>query len=812
MLKPFIKKLKQFGKGEPSPVKTSKPKGETWSVLDIVSVIFRTVKLLLNVAFVFIFFGIVLGAGLGLGYAASLFSDVSVPKQEELVSQVNKISGISKLTYANGELISEIDNDLLRIPVASDAISDNVKNAVIATEDENFEIHNGVVPKAVLRATLGSVVGVGSSSGGSTLTQQLIKQQVVGDAPTFKRKAVEIVDALALERYMSKDDILTTYLNVAPFGRNNKGQNIAGVEEAAQGIFGVSAKDLTIPQAAFIAGLPQSPIVYSPYASDGSMKNPDDMALGLERARNVLYNMYRTGRLSEADYQQYKDYDLTQDFKQTESLQKSSHSYLYHTAFSEAQTAMYQYLIQRDNVSQQELKNNATVEAYQELARKELSEGGYTVTTTINHSIHQAMQNAVANYGGLLDDGTGMVEVGNVLQDNKTGAIIGFVGGRDYSSNQNNHAFDTERSPGSTIKPILAYGIAIDQGLMGSASVLSNYPTNFSSGEPIMHVDSRGTGMMDLQEALNTSWNIPAYWTYRALREKGVNVRGYMEKMGYHIDNYDIESLPMGGGIEVSVAQHTNGFQTLANNGSYQEKYMIEKITAPDGKVVYEHKAKPVQVYSPATATIMQNLMRGVLNSGATTTFKSRISQVNGTLAGADWIGKTGTTNSNGDMWLMLSTPRMTLGGWIGHDDNTSMAALTGYNNNAAYMAYLANAIYEADPEAWGIGEKFNLDSSVIKSDVLKSTGERPGTVTINGRSINLSGPTVPSYWAKNGAPTTSYRFGIGASDADYQRAWGAILGGYTSNSGSNSSYSSNPNSNSSSNNGTNSSSNRQGN
>ncbi|RSJ89643.1 Penicillin-binding protein 1F [Streptococcus cristatus] len=804
MLKPFIKKLRQFGKGEPSPAKKSKPKGETWSVLDIVSVIFRTVKLLLNVAFVFIFFGIVLGAGLGLGYAASLFSDVSVPKQEELVSQVNKISGISKLTYANGELISEIDNDLLRIPVASDAISDNVKNAIIATEDENFETHNGVVPKAVLRATLGSVVGVGSSSGGSTLTQQLIKQQVVGDAPTFKRKAVEIVDALALERYISKDEILTAYLNVAPFGRNNKGQNIAGVEEAAQGIFGVSAKDLTIPQAAFIAGLPQSPIVYSPYASDGSMKSPDDMALGLERARHVLYNMYRTGRLSEADYQQYKDHDLTQDFKQTESLQKSSHSYLYHTAFSEAQTAMYQYLIQRDNVSQQELKNNATVEAYQELARKELSEGGYTVTTTINHSIHQAMQNAVANYGGLLDDGTGMVEVGNVLQDNKTGAIIGFVGGRDYSSNQNNHAFDTERSPGSTIKPILAYGIAIDQGLMGSASVLSNYPTNFSSGEPIMHVDSRGTGMMDLQEALNTSWNIPAYWTYRALREKGVNVRDYMEKMGYHIDNYDIESLPMGGGIEVSVAQHTNGFQTLANNGSYQEKYMIEKITAPDGKIVYEHKAKPVQVYSPAAATIMQHLMRGVLNSGATTTFKSRISQVNGTLAGADWIGKTGTTNSNGDMWLMLSTPRMTLGGWIGHDDNTSMAALTGYNNNAAYMAYLANAIYEVDPEAWGIGEKFNLDSSVIKSDVLKSTGERPGTVTINGRSINLSGPTVPSYWAKNGAPTTSYRFSIGASDADYQRAWGAILGIYTSNFSSNS--------NSSSNNGTNSSSNRQGN
>lgn len=759
---------------------------ERWGLEDIAALILRTLKLLVNVAFVFILFGMVLGAGIGVGYGASLFSKTEVPNKEELLQQVYNISGISKLTYSDGSLISEIDNDLLRIPVESGAISDNVKKAVIATEDENFESHNGVVPKAVLRATLGSVVGVGSSSGGSTLTQQLIKQQVVGDAPTFKRKAAEIVDALALERYMTKDEILTTYLNVSPFGRNNKGQNIAGIEEAAQGIFGVSAKDLTVPQAAFIAGLPQSPIVYSPYAADGSLKTPEDMSLGLTRAKNVLYNMYRTGKLSEAEYQEYLNYDLTKDFKPSESAEKSSHDYLYFTAFEEAQKAMYDYLIQRDNVSQQELKNNATVKSYRELAAKELREGGYTVTTTINKRIYEAMQNAVANYGGVLDDGTGTVEVGNVLMDNKTGAVIGFVGGRDYASNQNNHAFDTERSPGSTIKPILAYGIAIDQGLMGSASVLSNYPTNFSSGEPIMHVDSRGTAMMNLQEALNTSWNIPAYWTYRALREKGVNVRGYMEKMGYYIDDYSIESLPMGGGIEVSVAQHTNGFQTLANNGTYQEKYMVEKITDKDGKVVYEHKANPVQVYSPAAATIMQDLMRGVLNSGATTTFKSRISQVNGTLAGADWIGKTGTTNSNGDMWLMLSTPKMTLGGWIGHDDNTSMAALTGYNNNAAYMAYMVNAIYEADPNAWGVGDRFNLDSSVIHSSVLKATGERPGTVTVNGRSITLSGPTVTSYWAKNGAPTTSYRFGIGATDSDYQKAWSAILGGSTWNTNRN--------------------------
>ena len=762
--------------------------GEGWSLGDFVATVLRTMKLLWDVLLVFALAGLLFGAGIAIGYAASLFSATETPDPSRLVQQVRNISSVSKISYADGSLISDIDSDLIRIPVEADAISNNVKQAVIATEDENFQSHNGIVPKAVLRATLGSVAGVGSSSGGSTLTQQLIKQQVVGDAPTFSRKAAEIIDALALERVMNKDEILTTYLNVSPFGRNNRGQNIAGVEAAAQGIFGVSAKDLTVPQAAFIAGLPQSPIVYSPYASDGSLKTPENQALGLDRAKDVLYNMYRTGAITKEEYDQYSQYDLSKDFLPSNGIEKTPHDYLYFQAVSEAEEAMYDYLIKRDNVSSHDLKNNSTVKSYQELAKKELREGGYTVQTTINKAIYNAMQAAVANYGGLLDDGTGLVEVGNVLMDNRTGAILGFIGGRNFEGNQNNHAFDTERSPGSTIKPILAYGIAIDQGMMGSNSILSNYPANFSSGEPIMHVDSRGTAMMDLREALNTSWNIPAYWTYRALREKGVDVPGYMKKMGYDIAEYGIESLPMGGGIEVTVAQHTNGFQTLANNGNFQKRYMIEKIMDRNGEVVYQHESKATRVYSAATATIMQDLLRGVINSGATTTFKSRISQINPTLANADWIGKTGTTNANGDMWLMLSTPNLTLGGWIGHDNNASLAPLTGYNNNANYMANLANAIYQADPAAWGVQDRFTLDGSVISSSVLKATGQRPGRVNVNGREIDLTGQTVTSYWAKNGAPQTTYRFAIGGSDSDYQNAWASMIGNPESRSTSNSS------------------------
>ncbi|WP_060970937.1 penicillin-binding protein PBP1B [Streptococcus gordonii] len=793
ILKPFIKKIQILWKkvAEKSRLFFGKiwkwlesklqTDGEPWSPMDIGATVLRTIKLLSNTLFVLLFLGFLFGAGIATGYALNLFNNVAVPEKDTLIQKVQDISAISELTYADGSLISTIDSDLIRVTVDSSAISENVKKAVIATEDENFMSHKGVVPKAVLRATLGSVVGIGSASGGSTITQQVIKQQVVGDAPTFNRKATEIIDSLALERYMSKDEILTTYLNVSPFGRNNKGQNIAGVEEAAKGIFGVSASKLTVPQAAFIAGLPQSPIVYSPYTAKGTLKDSKDMAYGLDRAKDVLYNMYRTGALSQDEYNLYKDYDLTKDFLPAGNVETASRGYLYYQAKSEAEDAMYQYLIKRDNVSQQDLKNTATVKAYKELAAKELSEGGYTVKTTINKAVHNAMQNAVAAYGGILDDGTGQVQVGNVLLNNQTGAVLGFIGGRNYAENQNNHAFDTERSPGSTIKPILAYGIAIDQGLMGSASVLSNYPTTFSSGDPIMHADSRGTGMMDLQEALNTSWNIPAYWTYKLLREKGVNVKGYMDKMGYSIPDYTIESLPLGGGIEVSVAQHTNGFQALANNGTYQKRYMIEKISDRTGKVIYEHKASPVQVYTPATATIMQSLMRGVLESGSTTTFKSRLAQVNGGLLSADWIGKTGTTNVNGDMWLMLSTPKVTLGGWIGHDDNTSMGALTGYNNNASYMANLVNAIYQADPNVFGISDRFNLDSSVISSEVLKATGTKPGRTTINGRDISLGGQTVTSYWAKNGAPALSYRFAIGGTDSDLQQAWAALAGNQTS-------------------------------
>lgn len=742
----------------------------------------RTFKLLINSIVVLGILIAIFGGGVGVGFVVSLFDKVEVPKTEELVEKVSEVSRISTVTYSDGSLVSEVNSDLLRIPVTSEEVSDYLKQAVIATEDETFETHNGVVPKAVLRAALGSI-GLGSSSGGSTLTQQLIKQQLVGDAPTFTRKANEIISALALERNMTKNEILTIYLNVSPFGRNNQGKNIAGVEAAARGIFGKTAKELSVPQAAYIAGLPQSPIVYSPYASDGTRKSDDDMIYGIERYQDVLYNMYRASFLTKEEYEAYKDYDIKQDFIAPAPIASDTKDYLYYEVMEEAQQVMFDYLVKRDAVSENDLKNDDIKSSYEEMATQELSQGGYIIKSTVDKGIYSAMQSVVANYGSVLDNGNEYVETGSVLIDNSTGAILGFIGGRNFATNQNNHAFDTQRSPASTIKPLLAYGIAIDQGLLGSASILSNYPTNFSSGQPIMYGSSKGTGMMNLQTAIDMSVNIPAFWTYKMIQNAGVNAKDYMEKMNYHIPMYDIESVPLGGGVEISVLTNTNAYQTLANGGVYNKHYIVESITASDGTVVYQHEAAPVQVYSKATASIMNMLLRQVINSGYTSTFKNRLSSLNPQAATSDFVGKTGTSNEVNDVWLMLSTPKVTLGTWVGNDDNSEMYVWTGYYNNSQYVAYLVDALYNVKSDMFS--GKFELDRSVISSNVVSSTGQRAGTVQVNGRQVTIGGATTTSYWAKNGAPVTNYNFMVGGTDSDKRQAWNTIIGSQTTTSSS---------------------------
>lgn len=752
----------------------------------------RVLQSLFVFAVVMLLLGGALGMGIGMGYFAFLVEDTQPPTKEELQTEISDITEVSHMTYADGTTIATIKSDLVRTRVDGEHISPLLKKAIISTEDEYFEEHKGVVPKAVIRALVSDATGMGGSSGGSTLTQQLVKQQILTDETTFKRKANEILLAYRIEKYFSKDEIVTTYLNVSPFGRNNKGENIAGVEEAAKGLFGKNANDLTLPQAAFIAGLPQSPIIYTPYSNTGALKDDENLAYGMKRKDFVLFSMYREKAITKEEYEAAKSYDLKQDFQPQQAANQDTEDYLYHAVLNQAVKVVMDINIEKAGVKKDTLDALA-LDQYEDQARKEIQSRGYTIQSTIDQQVYDTMQNAVANFGYMLDDGygAGLVETGNVLMDNKTGRIIGFVAGRDYNVSQSNHALDTVRQVGSTIKPISVYGPAIDQGMIGSESRLANYPTTYNLGGELTNATNSGTNTFDtVRHSLEWSYNIPVYHLNEAMKKQmgddNFSYNNYLSKMNYPASEaWAYESAPLGS-VEATVLTQTNGFQALANKGQYQQGYMIDKITDTNGNVIYEHKEAPVQVYSQATASIMNDMMRSVLDSKITTPFKNLVSGLNPALGSLDWIGKTGTTDSYVDAWLVVSTPTITLGSWTGYDNPTAMSPNSG-DQNSTYLANLANAVYSVRPDLFGNGEKFTLSNDVIKSTVSNFTGEKPGTFTYNGGTYTAPGPNVVSLYAKDGAPKSKYKFGFGGSDANYSAYWGRYATSSPSSSNNNS-------------------------
>ena len=211
--------------------------------------------------------------GVGAGYFASLVKDEPVRSYDSMKKDIYNYTETSDLYFSDDVYLGKLRTDLEREEVKIDQVSDFLVKAVIATEDEYFYKHKGVVPKAVFRAVFQEVTNSANQTGGSTLTQQLIKNQILTNEVSFERKANEILLALRLEKFFSKKEILEAYLNVSTFGRNSSGKNIGGVQAAAKGIFGKNASELTLPQAAFIAGLPQSPFGYTPFTREGTVKN-----------------------------------------------------------------------------------------------------------------------------------------------------------------------------------------------------------------------------------------------------------------------------------------------------------------------------------------------------------------------------------------------------------------------------------------------------------------------------------------------------------------------------------------------------------
>lgn len=753
-----------------------------------------------------------LGGGTVIGYFASLVEDIPIPTEVEMRNQVNSYGIKSSMYYADNSLISDLRSDLLRSPIPLEQMSPLVLNAIIATEDENFYKHEGIVPKALIRAGIQEFTNAAMVSGGSTLTQQLIKQQILSAEVTHERKAVEILYATHLENKFSKEQILESYMNISPFGRNNRGQNIAGIEEAAQGIFGVAASELTLPQATFLAGLPKSPISYSPYTQFGEVK--EDLSAGLSRQREVLYSMYREGYITQEDYDFALEYDITLDFLRREEEDNKKRdprqSYLYDLVKKEAEDILFEMIIEEDGITQEQLNSNLELKAqYDEKAKTELREGGYNIYSTIDPTVHNAMQRSVQNYKERLgrtkylakrdkdnefirdEDGEIIyeelpVQVGGTLIENGTGRVLGFIGGRDYDYEQHNNAFNSRRGTGSAIKPLMVYGPALAENYITPATIIpdTEFTINKPGQEPWTprNVIRTTNEWRDARHWLAVSQNLPNIKIYMGMREAGIDIPKYIRAMGIGPDaiedrEFVNESTALGQSkYGPTITEVTGAFAMIGNGGEFNEPYVIERIVNNQGEVVYQHELNPNRVWPEDSNYLLYDMLRGVTTvQGGTATRVPGMLNFN-----VDLASKTGTTNNVADVWYVGTTPSVSLSSWMGYDSvNIGLETEFGMYpslRNTHFWSQVMNEIYRVKPDILGIGQRVTppTDGSLKSESVLVSTGMKPGTVKLsNGKTFNVTGATKSELFRNSYIPgTTTLDFAVGATAKELQSFW----------------------------------------
>ncbi|MFE4241272.1 transglycosylase domain-containing protein [Peribacillus butanolivorans] len=706
-----------------------------------------TYQVIWNLTLILIIVGVLgfsFAGGVGAGYFAALVNNEPVRSKDDLKKDIYNYEETSEVYFADKVYLGKLKSDLDREEVSIDKVSDHLKNAVIATEDEYFYEHNGVVPKAILRAVYQEFTNASVQSGGSTLTQQLIKNQVLTNEVSFERKAKEILLALRVEKFFEKEEILETYLNVSTLGRNSSGQNIAGVQSAAEGIFGVEAKDLSLPQSAFIAGLPQSPFGYTPYTQQGKLK--DNLDPGINRMKTVLKRMYSNEYITKEQYDKAIAYDITKDFIGKKALPSEKYPWLTYEIEKRSIEILSLSLAKEDGYEEKDLENDDLKKQYLALADRKLRQNGYKIYTTINKKVYDKMQEVTKNYPNFGYDKTEQVidpdtkemktvkepvEAGAILIENKTGKIISFVGGRDFKREQTNHATSSLRSNGSTMKPLLVYGPGIELGKISPGSVTANAPITIPGNTPWRPGNYGGgslTGLTTAREALKNSYNIPAALFYMKIINQ--NPVSYLEKMGFTSltkGDYSNRAMSLGALQKgVTVEENVNAFGTFANSGEFVDAYMIDKIVSKDDEVIYEHKAKPVKVFSPQTAYLTLDMMRDVVNSGTAASVRNRLA------FSSDWAGKTGTGQNYWDAWFVATNPNVTFGTWMGYDTPKSLKGTYNgleYNKrNIYYWADLINAAYKVDSKLVDPDKRFEMPGGIVSRSFCGVSGLLPSS------------------------------------------------------------------------------------
>ncbi len=541
-------------------------------------------------------------------------------------------------------------------------ISLNIQNAYIAQEDRRFKSHTGVDWIATTRAALALVKNRGViTQGGSTITQQVIKNTYLTQEKSFTRKVVEILLAPEIEKEYSKADIMEFYCNT-----NFYGNHCYGVQAASRYYFGKDASELSAGEAAVLAGISNSPSAYDP------VKNPE---ASLEKRNDVLESMYKVGYLTRDEY----DFFLSQPLRIVQEEAEGTDenyisSYAIHCATLELMKLdgfpfRYTYENKEDYTSY--------MEKYQTLYNEKndrIRAGGFRIYTSLDPSFQGLLQaridEGLSSYTELQENGKYALQGAGVIVDNQTNYVVAIVGGRG-EEDPFNRAYLSARQPGSTIKPLIDYAPAFDTGEYYPARLVDDH--KWEDGPS----NSGGSyhGEVTVREALNRSLNTVAW---QILEDIGVNFGlEYLGKMNFHkityIDN-NIPSLSIGGFTNgLRVVDMAKGYSTLANSGVYNDRTCILRIEhEQEGNLTRDRKPQAQQVYEEDTAYMITDILKGTLTEPFGTGHGLALS------GGMPAAGKTGTTNSSKDTWFCGYTRYYTTAIWVGYDIPRAMPGIFG--------------------------------------------------------------------------------------------------------------------------------------
>lgn len=509
--------------------------------------------------------------------------------------------------------------------VELDAISENLQNAVVATEDRSFYKNSGINYGRFFLA----ILTLGRSGGGSTITQQLAKNAYLSQDQTVERKAKEFFLALEINKKYSKKEILTMYLNNAYFGNG-----VWGIEDASKKYFGVSASQLSLDQSAVLAGMLKGPEIYNPLYSVENATN---------RRNTVLQNMVAAGYIDQKTADQSAAVDIHGQL--VDAYEGKSEDYRYPSYF--------------DAVI------NEAVNEYG-LTEEDIVKNGYRIYTELDQNYQASMQVIYDNTAlfPVAEDGT-RAESGSVALDPKTGGVRALVG--RVGSDQNpgfrtyNYATQAARSPGSTIKPLVVYSPAVAEG-WSTNKELDNSTTQYGSYEVNNYAGIQSSPTVPMYQALAESLNLPAIATANDL---GLDtVFEYGKKFGLNMDKVDKSlAVALGAGVTTNPMQMAQAYGTFANGGVMNDAHLITKIENASGQVVKSHSQKSTRVLSGSTTDKMTNMMLGTFSNGT---------GVNAAPYGYTMAGKTGTTETSfnkdlsGDQWVIGYTPDVVISQWLG--------------------------------------------------------------------------------------------------------------------------------------------------